>query len=305
MAITASTGSEAVSATLADGRVIHGVHHPGTGEPLVLLHGLLDSAAGWSEFAAAQTRPCYAFDLPGFGRSDLPARSRLSAYAKDIADAIALLSNPTPFAVVAHSFGGAVAAALSERIPDSISSMFLIAPAGFGRIRLAEAVSIPGVRQVTERALPLALGHRLPITIAYRGFVTNNVAPDRKVVERIIGADAKVVAAAACAADAIVAAGISDLGFHRRRLRYRGPVTALWGKRDMLVPAPHSRGVRTAFPQAQIVKWPGMGHHPQRERFDDLIALAAEATRPPAPVIPISRAVQACHPLPGPERAAA
>jgi hypothetical protein len=99
--------------------------------------------------------------------------------------------------------------------------MFLIAPAGFGRIRLAEAVSIPGVRHATERALPLALGHRLPVTLAYRGLVTNNVAPQREVLERVMETDAKVVAAAVCVTRAIVAASaayISDLIAHLARL---------------------------------------------------------------------------------------
>lgn len=84
----------------------------------MLLHGMLDSSAGWGEFAAAQKRPCYAFDLPGFGSSDMPTCGRLSAYARDIEEAIELLEIPTPFTIVGHSFGGAVATALSDRIPD-------------------------------------------------------------------------------------------------------------------------------------------------------------------------------------------
>jgi pimeloyl-ACP methyl ester carboxylesterase len=34
--------------------------------------------------------------------------------------------------------------------------------------------------------------------------------------------------------------------------RYRGPVVAVWGDRDRLVPVSHHHGVRAAFPQARI-----------------------------------------------------
>jgi pimeloyl-ACP methyl ester carboxylesterase len=54
-------------------------------------------------------------------------------------------------------------------------------------------------------------------------------------------------------------------------------VYAVWGDRDRLVPVEHRRGVGVAFPQAQIDLWAGMGHHPTRERFDDLVALVRRA----------------------------
>jgi hypothetical protein len=43
--------------------------------------------------------------------------------------------------------------------------------------------------------------------------------------------------------------------------------------------------VRRAFPQAEIEVWSGMGHHPVRERFEELLALVirAAAGAPPRP----------------------
>ena len=69
---------------LRDGRSLSARLWPGSGEPLVLLHGLLDCRQGWEPLAASTRRPCIAFDLPGFGRSDLPSRPRISAYAEDV-----------------------------------------------------------------------------------------------------------------------------------------------------------------------------------------------------------------------------
>jgi pimeloyl-ACP methyl ester carboxylesterase len=65
--------------------------------------------------------------------------------------------------------------------------------------------------------------------------------------------------------------------FHRRRVRFDGPVFAVWGDRDRLVSPSHRSGVLTAFPKASIDVWAGMGHHPIRERFDDLLDLVKSA----------------------------
>jgi pimeloyl-ACP methyl ester carboxylesterase len=271
------SGLQSTTVKLADGRRIHCRCTLGVGEPLVLLHGLLDSSEGWSEFAAAQRRPCIAVDLPGFGFSDLPTRPRIGAYADDIHEALELLDVPTPVGVIGHSLGGAVAAALAERMAEKVSALLMLAPAGFGRIPLAEVVSIPGARQLTRLWMPLALGHRLPLTLAYRGFVNAEHNDGGEMLDRIVKSEADLAAAAGAATQAIAAAGHSKHGFHRRRVRYDGPVTAMWGTRDRIVSPKHSRGVMTAFPQARIVEWQGIGHHPQCERPGELLALAARA----------------------------
>src|SRR6202043_4278877 len=76
--------------TLADGRSLCVRRWPGTGDPLVLLHGLLDSSEGWNHLAELSSERI-AFDLPGFGHSDPPARGSLAGYARDIAAGLDML----------------------------------------------------------------------------------------------------------------------------------------------------------------------------------------------------------------------
>ena len=38
--------------------------------------------------------------------------------------------------------------------------------------------------------------------------------------------------------------------------------------------------VRRALPHAKVELWRGMGHHPMKERFDDLVALVREVAAP-------------------------
>jgi pimeloyl-ACP methyl ester carboxylesterase len=266
---------------LPDGRQLGFRRWGSRGPTYVLLHGLLDSSAGWSEVAQRLPHLCIAFDLPGFGASDQPTRPRISAYAEDVAAAIRALELRR-FVLVGHSLGGAVAAAVAERLPDRVSALVLLAPAGFGRIALAETISIPGVRDVARRILPLALAHRASVRTGYRTMVSNGHEPEPDVIERVTASAAALVPGAVAATQAVVAAGLSKRAFHRRGLDYDGRVLALWGDRDRLVPVSHADGVTAALPQAEVEVWAGIGHHPQRECSGALLDLLARARHAPA-----------------------
>ncbi len=274
----ASEPSSIRSLTLGDGRALCVRHWAGEGEAaLVLLHGLLDSSEGWTRLCEQLSCTRVAFDLPGVGYSDPPVKGSLAGYARDVAEAIEAIGLDR-FVVVGHSLGGAVATALAELLPDRVSGLLLLAPAGFGRLHLAEAVSVPGVRTVVQAALPLALSNAVAVTAGYMTMVGNGRTPDRGVVERVTSRGRWLVDGAREGTRAVVDAGRSRHAFHRRQLAFSGPVTAVWGERDLLVPPAHHHGVRRALPQAHIELWPGMGHHPIHERFDELLALVLRAT---------------------------
>ncbi len=255
---------------LDDGRRLALRRWPGRGTPLVLLHGLLDSAEGWDRLAASSSHPCIAFDLPGFGGSDLPTRPRVSAYADDVLAGLDRLGLDE-VVLVGHSLGGAIATAMAERVPERVDALVLLAPAGFGRIPLAEAVTVPGVRDVTARLLPLALSNRVLVNLAYGTFVAPGHALEARALKRARAGAATSVPGARDATRAVVAAGLSKRGFHRREVAYDGPVAAVWGARDRVVPRGHADGVLYALPQAEIEVWKGVGHHPQHECPDRLL----------------------------------
>jgi pimeloyl-ACP methyl ester carboxylesterase len=262
---------------LPDGRAL-GLRRRDGGEPaLVVLHGLLDSAEGWTPVLDATGGSAIAFDLPGFGHSDPPPRGSITGYADDVAAALDLLG-VRQFTLLGHSLGGAVATALAERCAERVTALVLLAPAGFGRIPLAEAVSIPGLRNLVRAALPVALSNRFAVAAAYRTMVVAGLsAPQRDIVDRVIARGSDLVVGAREGTRAVVTAGRAPDAFHRRTVAYGGPVFAVWGEHDRLVPPGHAAGVRAALPQASIEIWPGMGHHPLVERFDELLGLIRQA----------------------------
>jgi pimeloyl-ACP methyl ester carboxylesterase len=261
--------ARAIAVELPDGRRVSVECWPGEGAPLVLLHGLLDCGLGWKHLARIMDRPCYAFDLPGFGDSDCPTRNRISAYTEDVQAALAAL-DVHQFTLAGHSLGGAVATGLAEQLRDDVTALVLIAPAGFGRIHVAEAIQLPGVRTLVRHGLPLALMNPVSALGVYMAIVGNGHLPDPELVARLRKNAYRWAPGAECANEAIMASGRSRRAFYRRELDYHGPVLALWGDRDRLVPLAHRDGVMTAFPQAQVSVWNKMGHHPQRERPREL-----------------------------------
>jgi pimeloyl-ACP methyl ester carboxylesterase len=240
---------------------------------------MLDSSEGWAPLSEGFTCRRIAFDLPGFGYSDSQPSGSIRGYARDIAQGLDMLG-VTRFTLVGHSFGGAVATALAELMPDRVCGLVLLAPVGFGRIHLAEAASIWGVSDLAAVGLRVMLSNRLAVTAAYAAMVTTGQWPERELVDRLTSRGGRRVEGAREATRALVEAGRAPDAFHRRRVHYGGPVYAIWGDRDLLVPVSHRDGVRAAFPHARIVVWKGMGHLPARERMEDLIAVINRAAGP-------------------------
>jgi pimeloyl-ACP methyl ester carboxylesterase len=248
---------------LSGGRRLRVRRSEGHGRPLVLLHGFLDSSEGWAALAADTHRPCVAFDLPGFGGSDLPRAPRMEAYAMDIAEGLAALEIDD-CTLVGHSLGGAIATALVER-SVAVTSLVLLAPAGFGSIRLADAAALPGINGLVQRALPFALAAPPIVAAAYATCVAHHRLPQRELLSRVRQHAFDSGPGARQAILALARAGHAPDAYFRRRVAFDGPVAALWGEHDALVPLAHIDGLREALPQARVEVWAGMGHHPQRE----------------------------------------
>jgi 2-hydroxy-6-oxonona-2,4-dienedioate hydrolase len=115
-----------------DGVTIHGVHQPGTGPTLVLLHGAYGSWTHWVRNLQdlAAVADVYALDLPGFGESgDMAGSFTWSGYLNFLRRVMAQMPGG-PVIVGGYSFGAAVAARLLAAHPDAADALLLVSLVG-------------------------------------------------------------------------------------------------------------------------------------------------------------------------------
>jgi pimeloyl-ACP methyl ester carboxylesterase len=115
----------------------------GSGDPLLLLHGLGGSAANWVELlpgVAARFR-VLVLDLPGHaGSAPLPRGAGVTDFAAVAAELLEA-EDAAGALVAGHSFGGLIALRLAHRRPELVRGLLLAAPAGIGSgTRFAQAV---------------------------------------------------------------------------------------------------------------------------------------------------------------------
>lgn len=264
--------------SLADGRQVGYIKWPGRGTPVVLIHGLLDSAEGFDEFCRDTNRPCFCFDIPGFGSSDRPHAAKISSYAADMIEAIDA-AGIERFILLGHSLGGAIASEIASAEAERINALILLAPAGYGRLRLAEVANLPGISEGIAVTAGKVIASDTLVGLGYRRFVSNGISPSRQLLGRTTRDAVRCIPGMRLAIRALARSGKGDQCLSKRKDFYTGPVTALWGSDDALVPLSHIKGLEEALPQARVEIWEGMGHHPQAERPVELAALIEQACR--------------------------
>ena len=123
----------------------------GSGEPVLLIHGVTSSNRAFQLFAdalIARGKAVYAVDLRGRGDSNnLPAPYGMAQHAKDMAAVIENLHLIKPD-VIGHSMGGFVAAALVDLYPDLVGEIVFVD--GGLPLPLPEGVSL-------EQAMPFIM----------------------------------------------------------------------------------------------------------------------------------------------------
>jgi pimeloyl-ACP methyl ester carboxylesterase len=250
---------------------ISALDFPGEGKGVVFLHGLFDSAYSWRGVAEIIKRPSLALDIPGFGMSAPPGKGDFRLYAQIIHD---VLSNNeyNAFHLVGHSMGALLASHIAHMYPSSVSSLSLLNPLGFARLRSLYPLSFPPIRKMVAN-----LGSRLSDSktltdFAYAHFVTRGEHPDQELLDKLthLGEERR---------EGILRALEAIERYNRKASLpenfYQGSVFSLWGERDPRIPIRQKEGLLEKLPQAKISVWANGTHHPQNE---DANRLADELT---------------------------
>ncbi len=100
----------------------------GKGEPVILLHGYLESHKVWGEFGhmLAKKYKIICPDLPGHGTSDTIASVHTIELLAETIESILIEESVNRCFLIGHSLGGYVALALAEKYPAKIKGLVLL-----------------------------------------------------------------------------------------------------------------------------------------------------------------------------------
>jgi pimeloyl-ACP methyl ester carboxylesterase len=256
------------------------LHRGGSGETLVLLHGLGSRWQMWTPVVdeLEQRFDVIAPDLPGFGDSPMPApgtpagaQSLCSLLLSALAD---LGVEPGSFHVAGDSLGGLMSLELARR--GAVRSACAFSPAGFANraeTLLAQGsliVAVRGARWMAPRADRLLARPR-----ARRLLLSTFFARPERIPAAMAAGDMRAMASAPWF-DATLPT-IERWHFPDGD-GITAPVTIAWGDKDRLLLPRQAARAREEIPRARIVMLPGCGHVPTWDDPPLVARVIAETT---------------------------
>jgi pimeloyl-ACP methyl ester carboxylesterase len=241
----------------------------GSGEPVILIHGLGATKASFLPTVAALA-PGYrtlAIDLPGFGDSDKPLRGAYDApfFAKAVVALLDALGLERAH-VIGNSMGGRVAIELGLRFPERVGRLVLLAPS------LAWLRSRPWAPYL--RWVPTQLGAIQPAPRPVVEAIVRRVVPGADQEWTAAGIDEFLrsyltpngrAAFYAAARNIYLEEPYGPKGFWTRLPLLSVESLFVWGRHDNVVPAAFAHHVQDALPTAEHLVL-NCGHVPQLER---------------------------------------
>jgi len=269
-----------------EGAPVHYVDYGGTGDVLVLVHGLGGSHVNWCGVGPklAANHRVLAVDLVGFGRTRLHGRAAdiasnakmLVRFVEDVAG-----GRQAPVTLVGNSMGGAISMMAAARAPSLVRSLVLV-DAAFPRARgakldrqvalmfatymvpwlgeraLAKYSSRLTAKEFVHQMMRLCAANARGLDPAY---LAEHVAlaEERRAGEWGDEGHAAFLAAARSLVKALLAKGVM-----KAASAVRVPTLVVHGDRDRLVPVESARAMAEARGWDLHV-WEGVGHVPQLE----------------------------------------
>jgi len=240
-------------------------HRRGSGDPLVLIHGVGSRWQVWHPVLDRLTveRDVIAIDLPRFGASPLPptgTRARISTLARLVGELLDDLGLDRPH-VAGNSLGGRLALELAKA--GRARSVTALSPAGFNTTgeRLFQRISLLAAFRLARVLRPVAAP--LTATAAGRLLLSQYFARPWR-IPPVDAADVLRAIAGATWFEETVNAMFEDTFTGGQLIDV--PVTIAWGQRDRLFLLRQAPRAGAAVRGAKLVTLYGCGHVPT---YDD------------------------------------
>jgi len=272
---TLDTDFPAWSAELHGHQVIY--RTAGSGPPLVIVHGMVNSSKHWREVALrlAETHTVIVPDLIGHGdTAAVRGDYSIGAHAAVIRDLLSALQIESA-TFLGHSLGGGVAMQFFYQFPHRVERLCLVSSGGLGQevSPLLRGAALPGASAIVWAAshpavlgaldgLGTGLGRLGWRKAVYMKAVTRALRPLQGSGQR----------------EAFLQSLRSVIDRHGQhvsaidRLYLLGPVPTLvvWGERDRTIPIEHGRNAHELIPHSQFRTLPRAAHFPNLEDPDGL-----------------------------------
>jgi pimeloyl-ACP methyl ester carboxylesterase len=251
------------------------LHRAGSGEPLVLIHGIGHTWRGWKPMLPLleERFDVLAVDMPGFGYSD-PLPPGIESTPEALADAVEDEMGRAGFDrahIAGNSLGGWVALELARR--GRAESVTAISPAGLQHAREKEwgRAILRTLRWVARNAPPPEAVLRNPVGRVLVSGVTSARAwkkdPDDAIEEaRLFGSCPGFDATMPHAMDS-QPRGLTTLDV---------PVLVLWGNMDVVLLPRQGRRFERLIPGAELRYFRGIGHVPMSDAPEELAEAITE-----------------------------
>jgi pimeloyl-ACP methyl ester carboxylesterase len=263
----------------------------GSGPPIVLVHGMVNSSRHWEAVAArlADRYTVIAPDLVGHGDSATPRGDySLGAHAAVIRDLLSALGVERA-TMVGHSLGGGVAMVYFWQFPHRVERLALVSSGGLGRdvSPLLRSAALPGASAL----LALAASDRLTLGLDSAGAALrrrgSGLGVQLQAIARALrplGGPGAREAFAHTLRAVIDPRGQRVSATDRLYLLEAVPTLIAWGERDRTIPVAHGRAAHAAVPHSRFVTLPGAAHFPHLETPAALASALREfiATTEPA-----------------------
>jgi pimeloyl-ACP methyl ester carboxylesterase len=255
-------------------------HREGTGEALVLIHGIGSRWQMWEPVLDRLTphREVIALDLPGFGGSPMPP--------------VGTAAGPESLASLVHDFLTEIGVDRPHVAGNSLGGLIALELARRGQVRSADAISPAGFANRRESAVSRSLlwgGVRAARRLAPRADVLMGPPAGRilAVGQYVAHPTRMTPADAAANLRALAAAPWFDATLSTLREGHFGdgtaievPVTIAWGERDRVLAPRQLWRAAHAIPQARFLPLPDCGHLPTYDDPELVARVMLEASAP-------------------------
>jgi len=259
--------------------VIHRKDYGGSGQPIVMVHGLGGSIANWDLLGPRFSRYGHtvALDLPGFGLSPPGRDWSLQTHCNAIADMIEHMGGRA--VLVGNSLGGLLSEIVASTRPDLVTALILISPATPPRLpdpnihwptaRRLLLHSTPGLGSTLSRRMLASMAPRQLINESLRRITHKPGRVPVDMVESFVEL-AERRSHLPWAADAIPKTGQSIRRHFLKRSRYvamiraiKAPTLVVQGVEDPIVSRTSVEWLCALRPDWTLVQMEDTGHVPQ------------------------------------------